>query len=157
MAVTLKALSWGECDAGDCNAGDKDAGCNDAGDQDADENDAGDQDADDNDAGDQDADDKDAGDQDAGDYDAVLGGSCMLTQSRVIQGMYVVGRSTGDNPEEEKRQKSFQGILNKITPDNFERLTNKVRPGAFQQQAASCCAVHLPASKSCSSLPGSAG
>ena len=40
---------------------------------------------------------------------------------------FVAGQSLGDDPEEEKRQKSFQGILNKITPDNFERLTTKVR------------------------------
>lgn len=36
------------------------------------------------------------------------------------------------DPEEEKRQKSFQGILNKITPDNFERLTTKVRHGVVR-------------------------
>lgn len=30
-----------------------------------------------------------------------------------------------DDPEEEKRQKSYQGILNKITPDNFDILTRK--------------------------------
>jgi len=39
---------------------------------------------------------------------------------------YTIGQRTSDNPEEEKKQKAFQGILNKITPDNFERLTNKV-------------------------------
>ncbi len=39
---------------------------------------------------------------------------------------FVAGQSTADDPEEEKRQKQILGILNKITPDNFERLTNKV-------------------------------
>jgi len=39
---------------------------------------------------------------------------------------FVAGKSQSEDPEEEKRQKNFQGILNKITPDNFERLTTRI-------------------------------
>jgi translation initiation factor 4G len=32
-----------------------------------------------------------------------------------------------DDPEEEQKQKAFKGILNKLTPDNFEKLSERVR------------------------------
>ena len=31
-----------------------------------------------------------------------------------------------EDPEEEKRQKTFKGILNKLTPDNYERLLEQI-------------------------------
>lgn len=31
-----------------------------------------------------------------------------------------------DDPEEEKKQKAFNGLLNKLTPDNFERILEKM-------------------------------
>lgn len=31
-----------------------------------------------------------------------------------------------DDPEEEAKQKAFKGILNKLTPDNFERLSQQL-------------------------------
>ena len=34
-----------------------------------------------------------------------------------------------DDPGEETKQKQFKGILNKLTPDNFEKLSEKVREG----------------------------
>lgn len=32
------------------------------------------------------------------------------------------GMSIAEDPEEEKKQKTFKGILNKLTPDNYEKL-----------------------------------
>jgi hypothetical protein len=31
-----------------------------------------------------------------------------------------------DNPEEERRQRAFKGVLNKLTPDNFDRLAGSI-------------------------------
>lgn len=39
---------------------------------------------------------------------------------------YVVGEMQTDDPEEEKRQKTFKGLLNKLTPSNFARMYEKV-------------------------------
>ncbi|CAG9459982.1 unnamed protein product [Pedinophyceae sp. YPF-701] len=39
---------------------------------------------------------------------------------------YVIGQVSGDDPEEEKRQKTFKSLLNKLTPDNFEKLLDKI-------------------------------
>ena len=39
---------------------------------------------------------------------------------------YVVGETQTDDPEEEKRQKIFKGLLNKLTPSNFARMYEKV-------------------------------
>lgn len=39
---------------------------------------------------------------------------------------YVVGEIQSDDPEEEKRQKIFKGLLNKLTPSNFTRMFEKV-------------------------------
>ena len=39
---------------------------------------------------------------------------------------YVVGENLTDDPEEEKRQKIFKGLLNKLTPSNFARMYEKV-------------------------------
>jgi hypothetical protein len=38
-----------------------------------------------------------------------------------------VGRTLTDDPEEEKAQKALKALLNKITPDNFERITQQAR------------------------------
>lgn len=37
-----------------------------------------------------------------------------------------VGRTLTDDPEEEKAQKALKSLLNKITPDNFDRIKNQV-------------------------------
>lgn len=37
-----------------------------------------------------------------------------------------MGVSTADDPEEEKKQKTFKGILNKLTPDNYEKLKQQI-------------------------------
>jgi translation initiation factor 4G len=39
---------------------------------------------------------------------------------------FKVGQTQSDDPEEEAKQKAFKGILNKLTPDNFERLTGQL-------------------------------
>ena len=38
----------------------------------------------------------------------------------------VIGNTITADPEEEQRQKTFKGILNKLTIDNFEKLSAKV-------------------------------
>ena len=38
-----------------------------------------------------------------------------------------VGRTITDDPEEEKAQKALKSLLNKITLDNFDRITGQVR------------------------------
>ncbi|CAD7700954.1 unnamed protein product [Ostreobium quekettii] len=48
------------------------------------------------------------------------------TQLHKSENRYVVGKTTSDDPEEEKRQKSFKSILNKLTPDNFQKMFNLV-------------------------------
>jgi translation initiation factor 4G len=37
-----------------------------------------------------------------------------------------IGQMVSDDPEEEKKQKAFNGLLNKLTPDNFERILEKM-------------------------------
>jgi hypothetical protein len=44
-----------------------------------------------------------------------------------------VGKAISDDPEEESKQKQFKGILNKLTPDNFERLTQKIFDVGIEQ------------------------
>jgi translation initiation factor 4G len=39
---------------------------------------------------------------------------------------FKAGAVRTDDPEEERKQKAFKGILNKLTPDNFEKLSNNV-------------------------------
>jgi translation initiation factor 4G len=39
---------------------------------------------------------------------------------------FKIGLVLSDDPEEEGKQKAFKGILNKLTPDNFERLTQQL-------------------------------
>jgi hypothetical protein len=39
---------------------------------------------------------------------------------------YKVGMTLSDDPEEEKRQKTYTSLLNKLTPDNFERIAGKI-------------------------------
>jgi hypothetical protein len=36
------------------------------------------------------------------------------------------GMTVTDDPEEENKQRTFKGILNKLTPDNFERLSQQL-------------------------------
>eukprot|EP00210_Caulerpa_lentillifera_P005026 g4800.t1 len=40
---------------------------------------------------------------------------------------YIVGGYQTDDREEEKRQKTFKGLLNKLTPDNFEKMFEKFK------------------------------
>jgi len=40
---------------------------------------------------------------------------------------YVVGEMQTDDPDEEKRQKTFKGLLNKLTPSNFARMYEKIK------------------------------
>ncbi|CAD7702866.1 unnamed protein product, partial [Ostreobium quekettii] len=49
------------------------------------------------------------------------------SQLHRAENRYVVGKSTSEDPEEEKRQKSFKSILNKLTPDNFQKMFNKMK------------------------------
>ncbi len=44
-----------------------------------------------------------------------------------------VGKPQSDDPEEESKQKQFKGILNKLTPDNFEKLTAKIFEVGIEQ------------------------
>lgn len=37
-----------------------------------------------------------------------------------------LGQLASDNPEEEKRQKDFKSLLNKITLDNYETIRDKI-------------------------------
>lgn len=39
---------------------------------------------------------------------------------------YRVGRTATDDPDEEKAQKSLKSMLNKITPQNFEKITSQI-------------------------------
>lgn len=39
---------------------------------------------------------------------------------------YKPGETLSDDPEEEKRQKAYKSHLNKLTPDNFDRLCDKI-------------------------------
>lgn len=39
---------------------------------------------------------------------------------------FKVGVTRTDDPEEENKQRGFKGILNKLTPDNFERLSQQL-------------------------------
>ena len=48
-----------------------------------------------------------------GDFYAILEQTLYLLQ---------MGQLRTDNPEEEKKQKAIKGLLNKITPDKFEKI-----------------------------------
>ena len=48
-----------------------------------------------------------------------LGGFAKLKQTLLLLQM---GQLRTDNPEEEKKQKAIKGLLNKITPDKFEKI-----------------------------------
>ena len=37
-----------------------------------------------------------------------------------------LGQIEGDNPEEIKKQRAIKGLLNKITPDKFEKILNDI-------------------------------
>jgi translation initiation factor 4G len=39
---------------------------------------------------------------------------------------YTLGQTQNSDPDEEKKQRSFKGILNKLTIDNFEKLSRQV-------------------------------
>lgn len=39
---------------------------------------------------------------------------------------YKIGITLSEDPEEEKRQKIYKSMLNKLTPDNFERIAGKI-------------------------------
>lgn len=56
--------------------------------------------------------------------DSVAGSHTTNCGLRLVR--YVVGKSTSDDPAEEKRQKAFKSILNKLTPDNFQKMYTQV-------------------------------
>ncbi len=37
-----------------------------------------------------------------------------------------IGQVEGDNPEEIKKQKAIKGLLNKITPEKFEKILSDI-------------------------------
>ncbi|GMH44131.1 hypothetical protein BSKO_12065 [Bryopsis sp. KO-2023] len=39
---------------------------------------------------------------------------------------YVIGELRSDDPEEEKRQKKYKAVLNKLTPENFDRMFEQI-------------------------------
>ena len=39
---------------------------------------------------------------------------------------YAVGQMQTDDPEEERKQKEMKGFLNKITPEKFDTIRNKI-------------------------------
>jgi translation initiation factor 4G len=43
-----------------------------------------------------------------------------------MHAVFQLGRLVSDDPEEEKRQKEFKSHLNKITPDNYETIKEKI-------------------------------
>ena len=58
----------------------------------------------------------------------------MLTRNLIVRQVFAdsvaflqVGKTQSDDPEEEKKQKEFKSLLNKITPDTFERILAKVK------------------------------
>ena len=56
------------------------------------------------------------------------GGSSSTTLHRTGN-RYVAGQSQSEDPDEEKKQRTFKGILNKLTIDNFEKLSAQVGVG----------------------------
>lgn len=46
-----------------------------------------------------------------------------------------LGRLVSDDPDEEKRQKEFKSFLNKITPDNYETIRDKIIAVGMQSPA----------------------
>lgn len=38
-----------------------------------------------------------------------------------------MGELTSDDPDEEARQKKYKAVLNKLTPENFDRMFEQVR------------------------------
>ena len=59
-----------------------------------------------------------------------MSGGAGLESQRSLTSCIPAGRQVGqvvsDDPEEEKKQKAFNGLLNKLTPDNFERILEKM-------------------------------
>ena len=49
------------------------------------------------------------------------------------------GKEITDDPEEEKKQKAFKGLLNKLTVDNAERVVPQVGGGGSMRRVA--CSV----------------
>lgn len=47
---------------------------------------------------------------------------------------YVAGKTITDDPDEEKKQRQFKAILNKLTVDNFERLSEQILDVGIEQQ-----------------------
>ncbi len=43
-----------------------------------------------------------------------------------MRGAAQIGKTQSDDPEEEKKQKEFKSMLNKITLDNYETLRDKI-------------------------------
>lgn len=48
------------------------------------------------------------------------------------------GVTTAEDPEEEKKQKTFKGILNKLTPDNYEKLKLQILDVQITHQKVGC-------------------
>ena len=44
-----------------------------------------------------------------------------------------IGKVRTDDPEEETKQKAFKSHLNKLTPDNFDRLSAKILEVGIEQ------------------------
>ena len=47
---------------------------------------------------------------------------------------FVVGQLKSEDPEEEKKQKEIKAVLNKLTPQNFDKLVLKVTDIKFDQE-----------------------
>ena len=44
-----------------------------------------------------------------------------------------IGKTRTDDPEEEVKQKAFMSQLNKLTPDNFEKISIKILDVGIKQ------------------------
>eukprot|EP00955_Chlamydomonas_euryale_P024196 255025-Chlamydomonas_euryale.AAC.1 len=53
-------------------------------------------------------------------------GGGMLPSLHRSEHRFVVGQQVSDDPEEAAKQKQFKGILNKLTIDNFEKLSVRI-------------------------------
>jgi translation initiation factor 4G len=51
---------------------------------------------------------------------------------------YVAGQSQLEDPDEEKKQWTYKGILNKLTTANFEKLLGQVQSNTFVQSYFIC-------------------
>lgn len=64
-----------------------------------------------------------------------------------------IGQVEGDNPEEVKKQKAIKGLLNKITPEKFDKILADIiavgyeaeatESGLIDQVRFSCCHAFL--------------